>query len=82
MDTTPQDEGDEHRAGDLLVGAEEILRYLIFLGALPPDADVDDVYYMKRSRRWPIGNDGLKLIASKRRMHRHADRITRGPTAA
>jgi hypothetical protein len=85
MDTSKQqDDGDERLAGDLLVGADAILNYLIFLG-MPADTDVDDVYYLKRTGRWPIGNtagDGGKLIASKRRLARHAEKITRGPTAA
>jgi hypothetical protein len=84
MDNNQHDEGDERLAGDLLVGAEAILNYLIFLG-MPADTDVDDVYYLKRTGRWPIGNtagDGGKLIASKRRLARHADKVTRGPTAA
>jgi len=84
MDTNQHDKWDEHLAGDLLVGAEAILNYLIFLG-MPADTDVDDVYYLKRTGRWPIGNtagDGGKLIASKRRLSRHADKLARGSTAA
>ena len=86
MDTTPaqHDEDDERLAGDLLVGAEAILKYLKFLG-MPADTDVDDVYYLKRAKRLPIGNtakDGGKLIASKRRLIRHVEKITRGSTAA
>ena len=38
-------------AGDLLVGADAILAYLVFLG-MPEDTDV---YYLKRAGRWPIG---------------------------
>ena len=82
MDTNQHDEGDERLAGDLLVGADEIRDYLIFLG-MPTDIDV---YYLKRTGRWPIGktDDGKsgKLIASKRRLARHTDKITRGSTAA
>ena len=36
-----------------------------------------DPYYLKRAGRWPIGNtggEGGKLIASKRRLSRHAER--------
>jgi hypothetical protein len=77
MDTTTQhDDGDERLAGDLLVGADAIRAYLIFLG-LPDDTDVADVYYLKRSG-WPIGNtagDSGKLIASKRRLARHTQKI-------
>jgi hypothetical protein len=79
--TTQQDDGDGHLAGDLLVGADAIRDYLIFLG-MPADIDI---YYLKRTGRWPIGKtsgDGGSLIASKRRLARHADKITRGPTAA
>jgi hypothetical protein len=81
MDTNQHDEGDERLAGDLLVGADAIRAYLIFLG-MPEETDP---YYLKRSGNWPIGNtagDGGKLIASKRRLARHTEKIARGPTAA
>jgi hypothetical protein len=70
------DDGDDRLAGDLLVGADAIRAYLVFLG-MPDDTDADDVYYFKRSG-WPIGNtggDGGKLIASKRRLARHTQKI-------
>jgi hypothetical protein len=82
MDTNPQqNDGDEQLAGDLLVGADAIRDYLVHLG-MPADIDV---YYLKRIGRWPIGKnggDGGRLIASKRRLTRHAEKITRGSTAA
>jgi hypothetical protein len=75
MDTTTQhDEGDV-RPGDLLVGADAIRAFLVHLG-MPENTDP---YYLKRSGNWPIGNtagDGGKLIASKRRLTRHAQKIT------
>jgi len=77
MDTTKH-EDDEGVAGDLLVGADAIRAYLVHLG-MPGNTDP---YYLKRSGTWPIGNtagNGGKLIASKRRLARHADKITRGP---
>ena len=73
MDTN-QPNKDE-LAGDLLVGADAILAYLVFLG-MPEDTDV---YYLKRAGRWPIGKTsggGSSLVASKRRLARHAQRIT------
>jgi hypothetical protein len=79
--TQQHDEADAHLAGDLLVGADKIRAFLIFLG-LPEDTDV---YYLKRAGRWPIGKtggEGGSLIASKRRLTRHAEKITRGSTAA
>jgi hypothetical protein len=75
------DEGGEHLAGDLLVGADAIRAFLVHLG-MPEGTDP---YYLKRSGYWPIGNtagDGGKLIASKRRLARHADKIARGSAAA
>jgi len=66
----------DDRAGDLLVGAEAILGFLVYLG-MPEDTDV---YYLRRAKRWPIGNTGGggagKLIASKRRLIRHAEELT------
>ena len=83
MNPYQHDERDEHLAGgDLLVGAAAIRAYLVFLG-MPAGVDP---YYLKRSGRWPIGNTGGsaggggKLIASKRRLSRHAEEITRGRT--
>jgi hypothetical protein len=69
-------------AGDLLVGADAIRAFLIELGMPRKTADP---YYLKRTGRWPIGNtggEGGKIIASKRRLIRHVDEITRGPSAA
>jgi hypothetical protein len=72
MDTNQHDDGDDRLAGDLLVGAEAIKSYLVYLG-MPADIDV---YYLKRAG-WPIGNtapDG-KIIASKRRLARHTQKL-------
>jgi len=82
MGTSKHDEvADERLAGDLLVGADAIREYLVFLG-MPEETDV---YYLKRAGRWPIGNtggDGGKLIASKRKLAQHAEKITRGSAVA
>jgi hypothetical protein len=70
------DDGDDRLAGDLLVGADAICAYLIFLG-MPNDTEASDIYYLKRAG-WPIGNtagDSGKLIASKRRLARHTQKI-------
>lgn len=80
MNTTEHSEA-EMRAGDLLVGAEAIRAFLAHLG-MPADVDV---YYLRRARRWPIGKtagEGGSLIASKRRLTQHAEKITRGTAAA
>jgi hypothetical protein len=74
---------DEVVGGDLLVCADAIRAFLIFLGM---HAGVDP-YYLKRTGNWPIGNTGGrsgggKLVASKRRLIRYTEEITRGPTAA
>jgi len=80
MDTTTTTElqqEDERLAGDLLVGGDAIRDYLVELG-MPEETDV---YYLKRTGLWPIGNtggDGGKLIASKRRLARHTQKIAAG----
>jgi hypothetical protein len=61
-------------AGDLLIGATVIEAYLKILGVPNPDA-----YYLRRSKKLPIGKFGAHLIASKRKLNRH---ITRGAAAA
>jgi len=77
MHSNKRDEENEPLAGDLLVGADAIRAFLVHLG-MPEDTDI---YYLKRSGHWPIGNTagtGGKLIASKRRLARHTDKIARG----
>jgi hypothetical protein len=69
----------QHEGGDLLVGRDAIRNFLTQLGMT--DADP---YYLRRTGRWPISNTaagaggGGKLIASKRRLARYIDEITRG----
>jgi len=82
MDTQQEDE--PLAAEDLLVGASNIRTYLTSIG-WPSNIDV---YNLKRAG-WPIGslggekkNLGSRLVASKRRLARHTDKITRGSTAA
>jgi hypothetical protein len=74
-DSNQYNEGDERLAGDLLVGCAAIRAFLVHLG-MPEDVDV---YYMRRMKRWPIGSDGAKLIASKRGLSRYAEKITTAP---
>jgi hypothetical protein len=85
MDPNQQQSCEEDVAhvvgGDLLVGADAIRAYLIHLG-MPQGVDP---YYLRRAGRWPIGKtggSGGSLIASKRKLARHAELITRGSTAA
>jgi hypothetical protein len=90
MENQPQQHDDGE--GDLLVGAEAIAAYLAFLGWEGADADkVYNIVRRQRQRgesgkprdgpskpstSWPIGSDGAKLIASKRRLNKHAQKIT------
>jgi hypothetical protein len=75
------DEDERLVGGDLLVGADAIRAFLIYLG-MPKGTDP---YYLKRTGRWPIGNtggEGGKLIASKRCLAHHTKEIARGSVAA
>ena len=73
-------EADDRRAGDLLVGASRIAAHISTLIDEPvTDADV---YYFRRAGKWPIGKYGAELIASKTKLNHHAEKITRGPSAA
>jgi hypothetical protein len=78
MDTDINQSDKDELAGDLLVGADAIRAYLVYLGMRPET----DPYYLRRAGRWPIGKTGGKdekggnLIASKRRLARHAQKIT------
>ena len=66
--------GADTNVGDFLRGADAIRKYLVSLG-LPEDVDV---YYLKRSG-WPIGSSGGGrggfLLATKRRLVRHLERL-------
>ena len=83
QNSNQHDEGDGRlAAGDLLVGADAIREFLVELGMPRKSADP---YYLKRCGRWPIGStsgSGGNIIASKRKLLRHVDRLTRGSTAA
>jgi hypothetical protein len=61
-------------ADDLLNGAAEIAEFL--------GTNTREVYLLAQTKRLPIGRLGRKLIASKRQLTRHTDKITRGNTAA
>jgi hypothetical protein len=68
------DDEDERLGGDLAVGAEAIRTFLKSLG-MPESVDP---YYLKKIG-WPIGKSGTAksapLIASKRRLVRHTQKI-------
>jgi hypothetical protein len=72
----PRDSGE----GDVLLGAAKIAAHLTVV--LDEPVDADDVYYAHRMRKWPIGKYGALLIASKRRLNNHVEKMTRGPSAA
>jgi hypothetical protein len=71
-----QTDGSDLR-GDLLKGAGKICAFLVELGL--EGTTEADIYYLKKSG-WPIGKTsggkGGKLIASKRRLTRHAQKIS------
>ena len=68
-----QSEKSEERAlaEDLLIGAEKIAAFMA-TAVIGGDVDTGDVYYFRRSRKWPIGKLGKDLIASKAALTRHA----------
>lgn len=59
---------------DLLSGANAIAEFL--------GTNAREVYLLAQTKRLPIGRLGRKLIASKRSLARHVEKITRGSTAA
>jgi hypothetical protein len=69
------DQSDNERfAADLLRGAERIAAYLNELGE--EDVEPQDVYYIKKSGKYPIGRHGRDLIASKRQLRNHSRKIS------
>jgi hypothetical protein len=65
---------NERFAADLLRGAARIAAYLKELGE--EEVEPEDVYYLKKSGKYPIGRHGRDLIASKRQLSRHARKIS------
>jgi hypothetical protein len=74
METKEAARQPDHLADDLLDGGAEIAAFL--------GTNLREVYHLAKTQRLPIGRLGRKLIASKRRLARHADKIARGSTAA
>jgi hypothetical protein len=68
-----QSENDQRFAADLLRGAARIAAYLKELGE---EVEPEDIYYIKKSGKYPIGRHGRELIASKRQLMRHAKKIS------
>ena len=72
------DEPVERIADDVLLGAKSIAEHITALGF---PVDETDVYYLHRARKWPFNKYGVFLIASKRRLTRHAEKLLRGSVA-
>jgi hypothetical protein len=68
-----QSEKSDERAlaDDLLFGAEQIAAFMA-TALTGTNVGADDVYYFRRSGKWPIGKLGKDLIASKAALTRHA----------
>src|SRR5258707_2508268 len=76
----PRDDSEAHLAGDVLLGAKKIAKHIETILGVP--VDEDDVYYFNRARKLPIGKYGAFLIASKKRLNNHIEKMTRGSSAA
>jgi hypothetical protein len=72
------DESVERLAGDVLLGAKSIAEHITALGF---PVNETDVYYLHRAKKWPFNKYGVFLIASKRRLTRHAENLLRGSAA-
>lgn len=59
---------------DLLWGAEEIGKYI--------DRSAEQVYYLYRSGKLPLGKYGKELLGSKARIANRIHKITAGSSAA
>jgi len=69
-----QPETDERFVADLLRGAVAIAAYLNELGET--DVKPGNVYYLRKTSKYPIGRHRGELIASKRQLARHARKIS------
>jgi hypothetical protein len=75
----PRDGSEAHLVSDVLLGAAKIAAHLTAILGEPIDSD--DVYYAHRMKKWPIGKYGAFLIASKKRLNNHIEKMTRGSAA-
>jgi hypothetical protein len=71
METDEAAKPADRPADDLLDGGAEIAAFL--------GCNTREVYHLHKTQRLPIGRLGRKLIASKRKLARHVDKIARGP---
>jgi hypothetical protein len=78
MDTNNQPDEVSTVADDVLIGAKKIAKHISDLGF---PVDEADIYYLHRAKKWPFGKYGVLLIASKRRLTRHAEKLLRGSAA-
>jgi hypothetical protein len=78
MDTSNQPDEVSALADDVLLGAKSIAEHITSLGF---PVDETDVYYLHRAKKWPFNKYGIFLIASKRRLTRHAEKLLRGSAA-
>ena len=72
---TIDDQSDSERfTADLLRGAARIAAYLKELGE--EDVEPQNVYYLKKTGKYPIGRHKGELIASKRQLRNHSRKIS------
>ena len=75
MDSNSQSDEVGALADDVLLGARSIAEHITSLGF---PVDETNVYYLHRAKKWPFNKYGVFLIASKRRLTRHAEKLLRG----
>jgi hypothetical protein len=75
MDANKQHDEVSALADDVLLGAKSIAEHITALGF---PVDEGDVYYLHRAKKWPFNKYGSFLIASKRLLTRHAEKLLRG----
>jgi hypothetical protein len=79
MESTSQLDEVGALADDVLLGAKSIAGHITSLGF---PVDEADVYYLHRAKKWPFNKYGIFLIASKRRLTRHAEKLLHGAAAS
>jgi hypothetical protein len=68
------EQADQEFLSDLLRGADAISAFIRELGET--HIKPQNVYYLKRSGKYPIARHGRELVASKRQLTRHARKIS------
>ena len=62
--------------------ADDVLRGAQAIGEMSWGCNPEDVYYLHKTQKYPIGKLGKTLIASRQQLRRHHRALTKKPATA